>query len=586
MKKGSLWLKSVIMAAGLCASTCGVALAVEPAGPERLIDKEFVAIIALRNGLDGNAARKLNLSKPQIKTLSDYYKSPDARLIWIGGEGLNKAAIAGLKTVIARADTFGLNPKDYSLADGEALAAQGSGPALAEAELRISLTAIDYASHAQAGRVAPRSIDPEFLDLNPQRPEAKQVLAALAGGGSGKVAETLEGYNPQHPQFKALKAKLAEARTAQKGGALQVRIPDGPSLGPDTYHSQIAIVRERLSVAPPLDAPKGNPSEYYDPALAEAVRSFQASRGLKPDGVIGRGTRDALNEGSVAVGVNTILSNMERWRWVPRTLGSDRFIIVNIPEFKFRVYDQGKPIYEERIVSGSPKHKTPIFSDEMETVVFNPYWNVPKSIIANEIVPALARDPNYLQRNNMEIVSQQPRPRRRYTNNSFFFWSEPEPSYDPYYLDPETTAMRQLPGPGNALGVVKFLFPNKHSVYMHDTPSKALFDKPSRAFSHGCMRVRNPLEFAKLVLRDQGYNDGKIQETLSVAHDMHVPLKRKIPVHVSYFTAWVDDDGKLNGYQDVYGHDGNVRVALKLESSKAVATTDSEFEVGEHGMQN
>lgn len=583
--KGSLWLKAVIMAAGLCAGTSGVALAVEPAAPERLIDKEFIAIIALRNSLDGAASRKLNLSKPQLKTLSDYYKSPEARLIWIGGEGLNGAAVSSLKSVIARADTFGLNPRDYSLADGEALATQGSGPALAEAELRISLTAIDYASHAQAGRVAPRSIDAEFLDLNPQRPEPKQVLSSLAGAG-GKIAETLEGYHPQHPQFKALKAKLAEVRSAQKGGAIPVRIPDGPSLGPDTYHPQIATLRERLSVAPPIDAPRGNPSEYYDAALADAVRQFQSSRGLKPDGVIGRGTRDALNEGTIAVGVNAILSNMERWRWVPRTLGTDRFIIVNIPEFKFRVYEQGKAIYEERIVSGSPKHKTPIFSDEMETVVFNPYWNVPKSIIANEIVPAMSRDPNYLARNNMEIVSQQPRPRRRYTNNSFFFWGDPEPSYDPYYIDPETTAMRQLPGPGNALGVVKFLFPNKHAVYMHDTPSKHLFDKPSRAFSHGCMRVRNPLEFAKLVLKDQGYGDGKIQDTLAVAHDMHVPLKKKIPVHISYFTAWVDDDGKLNGYQDVYGHDGSVRVAMKLDSRKMIANTDADFEVGEHGMQN
>jgi murein L,D-transpeptidase YcbB/YkuD len=583
--EGFAWLKSVIVAAGLCAGTSGIAVAVEPAAPERLIDKEFVTILALRSGLDGNAARKLNLSKPQIKTLSDYYKAPEARLIWIGGEGLNRAAVSSLKTAIARADSFGLDPRDYPIADGEALAGRGNGPALAEAELRISLVAIDYASHAQAGRVPPRTLDPEFLDLNPQRPEPKQVLSGLAAARSGGIAEVLESYHPPHPQFKALKAKLAEVRSAQRSGAVQERIPDGPSLGPDTYHPQIALVRDRLSVAPPLDAPRGNPAEYYDRALADAVRSFQAAQGLKPDGVIGRGTRDALNEGTVAVSANTILSNMERWRWAPRNLG-DRHIMVNIPEFKFRVYETGKPIYEERIVSGSPKHKTPIFSDEMETVVFNPYWNVPKSIIANEIVPALARDPNYLARNNIEIVSQRPRPRRRYTNNNFFFWSDPEPEYDSYYIDPETTAMRQLPGPGNALGVVKFLFPNKHSVYMHDTPTKHLFEKPMRAFSHGCMRVRNPLEFAKLVLKDQGYSDAKIQDTLSVAHDMHVPLKRKIPVHVSYFTAWVDDDGKVNGYQDVYGHDSSVRVALKLESRKVIATTDQEFEVGEHGMQN
>ena len=226
---------------------------------------------------------------------------------------------------------------------------------------------------------------------------------------------------------------------------------------------------------------------------------------------------------------------MERWRWLPRELG-ERFVMVNIPEYKFRVFDQAKVIYEERIVSGSPKHPTPIFSDEMETVVFNPYWNVPKSILINEIIPALQRNPDYLCRNNLEIVSQRPRPRRYNT----FFWGDPEP--DPYYLDPETTDMRQLPGPGNALGVVKFLFPNKHAVYMHDTPSKALFEKPMRAFSHGCMRIRNPLEFAKLLLKDQGYNDARIEQTLAVVTDQHIPLKKKyrctLPISPSGGREW------------------------------------------------
>jgi murein L,D-transpeptidase YcbB/YkuD len=577
---GSFRLKAAILAASIAAGAAGTAKAVEPAAPERLIDKEYVTLIALRNGLDGKSERKLTLSKAQLKTLGSYYGSVDARLIWVSERGLDAREIAALKAVFGRAAEFGLNPKDYSVLDGEALAAQaGSSPALlAEAELKISLAALEYASDAQGGRVLPRSLDAEFLDVTPSRPDPKAVLTGLAKAGS-KLPETLESYHPQHPQFKALKAKLVETRSALKAGSLPVRIPEGPSLGPDTYHPQIALLRERLSVPPPLDAPQGNPAEYYDPALADAVRRFQQSKGLRPDGVIGRGTRDVLNEGSVPVNVNSILSNMERWRWLPRELG-ERFVMVNIPEYKFRVFDQAKVIYEERIVSGSPKHPTPIFSDEMETVVFNPYWNVPKSILINEIIPALQRNPDYLSRNNLEITSQRPRPRRYNT----FFWGDPEP--DPYYIDPETTDMRQLPGPGNALGVVKFLFPNKHAVYMHDTPSKALFEKPMRAFSHGCMRIRNPLEFAKLLLKDQGYNDARIEQTLAVVTDQHVPLKKKIPVHITYFTVWVDENGTLNGYQDVYGHDGNVRVAMKLDSRKVIATTDQDFEVGEHGMQN
>jgi L,D-transpeptidase YcbB len=577
---GSFRLKAAILAASIVAGAAGTAEAVEPAAPERLIDKEFVTLIALRNGLDGKSEHKLTLTKAQLKTLGSYYGSVDARLIWVSERGLDAREIAGLKAVFGRAAEFGLNPKDYSVLDGEALATQaGSSPALlAEAELKISLAALEYASDAQGGRVLPRSLDAEFLDVTPSRPDPKAVLTGLAKAG-GKLPEMLESYHPQHPQFKALKAKLVETRAALKAGSLPVRIPEGPSLGPDTYHPQIALLRERLSVPPPLDAPQGNPAEYYDPALADAVRRFQQSKGLRPDGVIGRGTRDVLNEGTVPVNANAILSNMERWRWLPRELG-ERFVMVNIPEYKFRVFDQAKVIYEERIVSGSPKHPTPIFSDEMETVVFNPYWNVPKSILINEIIPALQRNPDYLSRNNLEIVSQRPRPRRYNT----FFWGDPEP--DPYYLDPETTDMRQLPGPGNALGVVKFLFPNKHAVYMHDTPSKALFEKPMRAFSHGCMRIRNPLEFAKLLLKDQGYNDARIEQTLAVVTDQHIPLKKKIPVHITYFTVWVDENGTLNGYQDVYGHDGNVRIAMKLDSRKVIAVTDQEFEVGEHGMQN
>jgi murein L,D-transpeptidase YcbB/YkuD len=325
-------------------------------------------------------------------------------------------------------------------------------------------------------------------------------------------------------------------------------------------------------VAPPLDAPRGNPEEFFDDKLAEAVRVFQETRGLRPDGIVGRNTREALNEGTIPVSINTIISNMERWRWAPRDFG-ERHVFINVPEFKFQVISSGKVIHEERIVTGSPKHPTPVFSDVMETVVFNPYWNVPRSILENEILPAARNNLDYLYRNNMEVLWQGRR------------------SVDPYmvdwhYVDPKKLTLRQRPGPGNALGQVKFLFPNKHAVYMHDTPSKHLFNKPVRAYSHGCMRVRNPLEFARLLLRDQGWTEARIQNALDGGSDQHVRLENKLPVHISYFTAWVEEDGTLRGFRDVYGHDASVRVALKLDSRKMLASSEQDFEIGEQGLRN
>jgi len=560
------------MAAAFLGPLALPAHAVEPDAPDRLIDREFVTLIAVREQLAGEARKKLNLTKTALEGIRDYYQSEDARLIWINGDGADRNGLQRLKSVFSRAGRFGLDPRDYSTTDGEALLTRdASVDALAGAELRITLAALDYANHAQAGRVDPKSINSEFLDLRPVRPEARVVLAGLANAGE-EIAAQLESYHPTHHQFQALTKKLAEASSAIQSGSTPIRIPEGPSLGPDTYHSQVAIARERLSVAPPLDAPRGNPEGFYDDALAEAVRVFQESRGLKPDGIVGQNTRAALNEGTIPVSVNTIISNMERWRWAPRDFG-ERHVFVNVPEFKFQVIRGGKAIHEERIVTGSPKHPTPVFSDVMETVVFNPYWNVPRSILVNEILPAARNNLDYLYRNNMEVIWQG----RRTVDPYMVDWQ---------YVDPNKLSMRQLPGPGNALGRVKFLFPNKHAVYMHDTPSKHLFNKPVRAYSHGCMRVRNPLEFAKLLLRDQGWSESRIYRALDGGRDQHVRLENKLPVHISYFTAWVEEDGTLRGFRDIYGHDASVRVALKLDSRKMLASSEQDFEIGEQGLRN
>lgn len=560
----TLLTMAIAMGAGTAAR------AVEPDAPERLISRADATMITLQSSLSGASKRKLPLGKDEIKDLSDYYRSGPATLIWVGDSGLNENA-AALGAVFKRADQFGLQSHEYSVVDGASFADFKGYPAewLADAELRMSAAAISYASHAQAGRVIPTSIDSEFLDLKPARPEAKAVMAGISQAGSD-LGATLESYHPPHEQFAALKAKLAEARSAIGSGAKAVRIPDGPALGPNTYHPQVAVLRDRFDLPLPVDAPRGgNPAHYYDEVLAEAVRVYQETRGLKADAIVGRETREALNEGTIAVSINALIANMERWRWTPRNLG-ERHVFINVPEFMFRVMDRGKVVHEERIVAGSPKHPTPVFSDEMETVVFNPYWHVPQSIIRNEIIPTMQNNPGYIDRNNMEVI-----------------WLGKR-KVDPYMVDwhqvnPDKLSLRQVPGRSNALGQVKFLFPNRHSVYMHDTPTKHLFDRPVRAYSHGCMRVRDPLKFAQVVL---GWSNDRIRTALETGTDQHVKLAKKLPVHISYFTAWVDADGKLHGYRDIYGHDASVRVALKLDTQKVLASKREDFEAGERGLQN
>jgi murein L,D-transpeptidase YcbB/YkuD len=264
---------------------------------------------------------------------------------------------------------------------------------------------------------------------------------------------------------------------------------------------------------------------------------------------------------------------MERWRWEPREFGS-RYIYVNIPEFLVRVIDNGRLAHEERIVTGSPQHRTPIFSDEMEYVVFNPYWNVPESIMLKEILPAARRNPEFFARNHLEVVWQGKR------------------TVDPYMVDwqevnPTKVSLRQPPGPSNALGQIKFLFPNKHSVYMHDTPTKKLFNESVRAFSHGCMRVRNPVRFAEVLLGEQGWSPAKVRQAIDTTEDYQVTLDRKVPVHIMYFTLWADRTGNLQEFGDVYEYDEKLKVALRLQTPpKATRKQLKTIDPGENGLGN
>jgi murein L,D-transpeptidase YcbB/YkuD len=286
-------------------------------------------------------------------------------------------------------------------------------------------------------------------------------------------------------------------------------------------------------------------SHTYSASDETAVRAFQDLHSLKSTGVVDAATLAALNV-PIDDRIGQIEMNLERWRWMPDDFGR-RHLMVNVPYFHVVAREDGKPVMDIRVVVGTPANRTPIFSAPMKTIVFSPYWHIPDSIVEGETAPAVARDPSYLARNNIEILDVSGGEPTS-VDHSRVDWDDAEQL--------RRLAFRQRPGPGNALGHVKFLFPNPFNVYLHDTPADKLFARAGRAFSHGCVRVEEPEALARYILR--GYpewDDDRILSAMAAGVERHVALNEPIPVHIVYFTAWVDDNGGLHFQPDVYGYD-------------------------------
>jgi murein L,D-transpeptidase YcbB/YkuD len=334
------------------------------------------------------------------------------------------------------------------------------------------------------------------------------------------------------------------------------------SLKPGDSNPAVVTLRQRLAASGHLkgEAAATNTSPVYDNELVEAVKSFQELHAVKASGVVDAPTLAAMNV-PIDRRIEQIELNLERWRWMPDDFGEHHFM-VNVPYFHLLARKDNKTVMDIRVVVGKPGNETPLFSDEMESVVFSPYWNIPDSIAQNETAPAMARDPAYLAKQNIEIL--------RTSGGGTV--SASEVNWD----DPNALrglAFRQRPGSRNALGNVKFLFPNEHNVYLHDTPADSLFGRPTRAFSHGCMRVEEPEKLAAYVL--QGYPEWTPETMNAAMHsgvEKHVKLKEKIPVHVVYFTAWVDEKDGLHFQPDIYGYDD--KQAARQPASPAARRTN------------
>ena len=477
--------------------------------------------------------------------LASYYASQAYVPLWVSKSGFNDKANA-LIAEFGKANDWGLEAADFAVPK-LALENELAAATLADAELMLSLSAMKYARYARGGRITdPATQLSSYLDRKPQLVEPKTVIEKLAGATEPDAY--LRGLNPQHPQFEKLRQKYLELRQAKATQEI-VRLPSGGALVPGKSDPQVALLRKRLKVElPAASGDKPVDENVYDDQLKAAVIAFQTERGTRPDGIVGNATRALLNDVEV-LGPEKLLANMEEWRWMPEDLG-DFYVTVNIPEFTLRIVKGGAVIHTERVITGLPDKQTPVFSETMKSIAFQPRWNVPNSIKVNELWPSLARGGTYFRRQGLR-VSQNGRD------------IDPD-SIDWSYTDIRNYDVYQPPGASNVLGELKFNFPNKHTVYMHDTNARGLFEEPVRAFSHGCMRVRNPRRMAEIVLgEDKGWDAAKIADLIANGPPANeVPIEHKVGVHVTYFTAWVDEAGELQTARDIYGHEQRLKLAL------------------------
>ncbi|OKO80469.1 peptidoglycan-binding protein [Bradyrhizobium sp. NAS80.1] len=482
--------------------------------------------------------------KNERAAVEKFYGARDFAPVWTQGGSLTAAA----KGVIARlkdAASDGLNASDYPVPD---FAAATTPDALADAELKLTASMFDYARQAQSGRMHWSQVSADIL--YPEHPvDPSEVLTKVTTAADASAA--LDSYNPPQKLYKELKAKLAQLRGQGDGPAIE--IADGPALKyiPARGKKQAEVVVEDPRV-PQLRAKLGiteNASDTrYDATVAEAVRKFQNGAEMKATGILDDKTVKALNTPKRDKQIDVVLVNMERWRWLPRDLGApslgDAYVILNIPDYTLKVMQRGEQVWTTRVVTGKPgTHATPLLTETMKYITVNPTWNVPPSIVYNEYLPALQQDPTVLQRMGLKL----------------------EQNRD------GSVHISQPPGEANALGRIRFNFPNKFLVYQHDTPDKNLFGKEDRAFSHGCMRVQNPDQYASVLLNIAMPNEKYTPERVrSMYGKSEIDLKfpTPIPVNLTYQTAFVDDGGKLQFRKDVYGRDATMINILKNNRGK------------------
>lgn len=478
------------------------------------------------------------------EALKAFYAQRQDRPVWIEDGALSPRAQALLDT-LAEAGRDGLYAANYELAPS--LRNAQTAQDLATADIMLSAVLVRYTIDLQSGRaVLMKSDRDQFLPPKPVDAVALLNAAAVAPD----IARYIASLSPRNPIYRGLCQALARYRTIAAKGGWQA-IPDGPTLSLGNIDPAVAVVRTRLQISGdlPSDAPVQAPDQF-DEALYNAVTRFQARNGLASDGNVGPQTRKALNV-PVDERIQQILANLERARWLPENLG-DPYVIVNLAAFQLEVVEAGRVALEMRVVVGRPARSTPMFSDEITYLEFNPYWHVPPTVLAEDKLPILRSDPASLTAQGIRVIA----PGGAIVDPTTINWSEVSASNFPYSL-------RQDPGAGNALGRVKFMFPNSHDIYLHDTPSRSQFHQSTRAFSSGCIRVQKPVALAELLLQhNAGWNRARIERVIASGRNRAVMLATPVPVHLVYLTAWMGRDGQVHFRNDLYSRDAQLVAAL------------------------
>lgn len=537
-------------------------LALHPGGPPedlRTLLRLRVAAMETGSAAARSAADRRLLA---AETVAHHYRQTGFAPGWTGPDGPTPVADS-LLVALRAADRDGLRPADYHVAAldslGRRLRAQADAGAsmapraLADFELLCTDAFLLVGGHLLRGRVDPVELVPSWSLDRRQADLPAHLQRAL---DQGAVRPVLDSLRPPQPEYAALRRALRRYRAlAERGG--WPSLPDGPTLAEGVRDARVPTLRRRLRATGDLSAARPADSLRVDAPLRRAVARFQERHGLAVDGAVGPATRAALNV-PVAARIEQIVVNMERWRWLPRDLGRPH-VRVNIADFWLRVVEDGAPTLQMRVVAGSRYRQTPVFSDRISYLVFSPYWHVPPRIAAQDKLPAFQRDPSLVSRLGFEVLDGWGADAQT-VDPSTIEWDRLSASNFPYRL-------RQRPGPANALGRVKFMFPNRHNVYLHDTPARSLFGRSERGFSSGCIRVEHPVDLAAFLLRaHDDWTPERIRAAMAGDAEQTVVLREKVPVHLLYWTAWMEA-GTLHFRDDVYQRDDAVAAALAAPPS-------------------
>jgi len=455
--------------------------------------------------------------------------------------------IRELMQLIAGAADHGLNPADYNFEQLREIQQRHqqspSAEIAAEADIMLTESLLRYGYHRRYGKANPAKIDPDInfrRETFRQQPPAQTMEEILA-------ADSLQGFielaAPSGPYYQRVQYWLkAYRQMAAQGGWPQVS--EGATLRLDDSGPRVTQIRARLAASGDLPAGKDTRSPRFDEELKAAVKLFQERHSLDADGIVGKQTIATMNV-PIAQRIDQLRVSLERLRWVNQE-AADTLVAVNIAGYKAFFYKEGELQWTTRAMVGKTYRRTPVFRGDIQYMEFNPTWTIPPGILRNDTLPAIKRDPNYLASKNIRVINRN----GKFVDPATVNWDQ--------YTKGVPYTLRQDPGPNNSLGTVKFIFPNKHFVFLHDTPHRELFDRPERAFSSGCIRVEDPLTLAELLLDEPGYKRSELEAVVASRETQRISLEKPIPVIIIYLTASVDGDGNVLFYRDVYSRDQRV----------------------------